>query len=107
MRMLTHMTQEIGRADGVSVAVRFFSLECELKAMKGVRIPHLSLTVRPDGGDAETWSVEADSDLVARVHACREAREWEPLLDHLAERFPGHPLGELAREAADRLGVCV
>lgn len=107
MRMITHCAREIGRADGAAVSVRYFSLECELKAMRGARIPHLSLTLNRDGGEAETWGVEADAGLLARIDECLETGEWEPLLDHLAGRYDGHPLGELAREAADRLGACV
>jgi hypothetical protein len=105
MRMITHCAREIGRGDGAAVSVRYFSLVCELKEMRGARIPHLALTVTPDEGHGETWSVEADAELAARIDDCRDTGEWEPLLDHLADRYDGHPLGELARTAADRLGV--
>ena len=107
MRMINHLTRTVGPADGVTVTLRYFTLVCELREMKGARLPHISLTVAGDGAQPETWSVEADGELVAQIDACDETGEWEPLLDHLAERYDGHPLGELARSAADRLAVLV
>jgi hypothetical protein len=106
MRMITHSAHVVGQADAVAVTVRHFSLVCELKEMKGAHIPHVSLTVAPRGGRGDSWSVEADAELSARIADCRDAGEWEPLLDYLADRYGAHPLGELARRAADHLAVC-
>jgi hypothetical protein len=102
MRMITHFALEIARTDGLAVAVRSFSLECELQGLCGVRIPQVALSVdRPDG-EPEVWSVEADARLSSLAERCYAHRDWQPLLDHLAERYSGHPMGHLADRVLNR-----
>lgn len=106
MRMITHFALEIARTDGLAVAVQSFSLECELQGLCGVRIPQFALSVgRPDDGEPEVWSVEADAPLASLAERCYAHRNWQPLLDHLAERYSGHPMGHLADRVIDSLGV--
>lgn len=103
MRMISHFHREARGSDGAVVAIRYFSLECELAAMRGVRIPQITVTVQPESGEASTESVDPDPDTVAWLELGRGDVRVRELLDRLAGRFDGRPIGELAVSAASRL----
>lgn len=99
MRMISHFNQKV-RLDGASVGLRFYSLECELAAMRGVRIPQVAVSVcPPDADEPVVESVDADPDLARRFEVSAPS-DLRPLLDLLCARFHGQPIGELAGRAA-------
>lgn len=103
MRMISHFHHQIGRPGGAQVAIRYFSLECELSALRGVCIPQLALTLATPEADPDTESVDLDPDLVRQLELVAEEGGWQPLLNRLAGRFGGRPMGELAERAAGLL----
>jgi hypothetical protein len=103
MRMISHFHHQLGRAGETQVAIRYFSLECELSAMRGVRIPQLALTLTTPGTEPDTESVDLDPDLMLQVEQVPNAGGWQPLLNRLAGRYGGRPMGDLAERAAGLL----
>ena len=103
MRTITHFHRTFG-CDGATVGLRFYSMECELDVLRGLRIPQFALSVQSDGADRELECVDAAPDLAARFDAAPATADLQPLLDLLAERFDGQPMGRLAERAADLLG---
>lgn len=100
MRMISHFHRQIRGTDGAVVAVRYFSLECELATMRGVRIPQVAVTLSRRAGEPNTESVDPDPELLALLETRRDEVGVRELLDRLAGRFDGRPMGELARTAA-------
>src|SRR5687767_3455442 len=87
MRMISHFHREVHGSDGARVAIRYYSLECELAAMRGVRIPQIALTLQPEEGEASTESIDPDPDTVAWLERDRDDVRVRELLGRLAGRF--------------------
>jgi hypothetical protein len=102
MRMISHFQRQAGGAHGCSVAVRYFSLECELEAMRGVRIPQVAVTLKRQASE-DTQSADPDPELLAFLEQRRDEGGVRELLARLAGRFEGRPIGELAVTAAGLL----
>ena len=102
--MISHFHRELRGCDGAVVAVRYFSLECELAAVRGVRIPQVSLTLRRDDAHPDSECVDPDPDTLAWLERDGERVRVRDLLNRLAGRFDGRPMGELAVAAAGLLG---
>ena len=102
--MISHYHRELRGSDGAVVALRYFTLECELAAVRGVRIPQISLTLRRDDGHPDSESVDPDPDTLAWLERDGERVRVRELLDRLAGRFGGRPMGELASTAAGLIG---
>lgn len=103
MRMISHFHHLLGRPGEVQLAIRYFSLEYELSALRGVRIPQLALTLTTPGTEPDTESVDLDPDLMLQVERVPDDGGWHPLLNRLAGLFGGRPMGELAERAAGLL----
>src|SRR4051812_41805369 len=101
MRMISHFHRRIGGVGGAMVAVRYYTLECELSAMKGLRIPQVAVTLQAEEGESNTESVDPDSELLALLEERRDDVGVRELLDRLAGRYDGRPIGELAVNAAN------
>lgn len=100
MRMISHFHHQLGRPGEAQIAIRYFSLECELTGMRGVRIPQLAITLTTPGTEPDTESVDLDPELVSHLERVPDDGGWQPLLNRLAGRFGGRPMGELAERAA-------
>ena len=87
------------------MAIRYFSLECELATMRGVRIPQVAVTLCPHTGEPNTESVDPDPELLALLEDRRDEVGVREVLDRLAGRFDGRPMGELASTAARLLPI--
>jgi len=103
MRMISHFHRWIGGIGGATVAVRYYTLECELAAMKGLRIPQVAVTLQGEAGEFNTESVDPDPELLALLEERRDEVGVRELLDRLAGRYDGRPIGELAVTAANLL----
>lgn len=101
MRMISHFHRRIGGVGGAKVAFRYYTLECELAAMKGLRILQVAVTLEGEAGELNTESV--DPELVALLEERRDEVGVRELLDRLAGRYDGRPIGELAVTAANLL----
>jgi len=103
--MISHFHREAHGSDGAVVAIRYYSLECELAAVRGVRIPQIALTLQPEDGEASTESIDPDPDTVAWLERGRDGVRVREILNRLAGRYDGRPIGELAVSAASRLPI--
>jgi hypothetical protein len=103
MRMISHFQRQVGGAHGSTVGVRYFSLECELAAMKGLRIPQVAVTLKRHSDEPDTQSVDPDPELLRFLDERRDQVGVRELLDRLAGRFAGRPIGDLAVTAAGLL----
>jgi hypothetical protein len=105
MRMISHLHRETGRAGEAVVAIRCYTLECELERMRGARISQLTLTVTPPGAESDTECVDAGPELLAEMDGASQQAVLRSLLDRLAGTYHGRPMGHLAERAARLLPV--
>lgn len=103
MRMISHFLRQVSGAHGSTVGVRYFSLECELAPMKGLRIPQVTVTLKRPAVEPDTQSVDPDPELLSFLEERRDDVGLRELLDRLAGLFEGRPIGDLAVTAAGLL----